>query len=116
MPTVAINKPKPVAKNPFAMFFPKKVPIIDKPKIPKANISPGPNFNPKYASVVPDTIKINVLVRPPKTPDTRDTCKALFGSPFCAIVYPSRIDIAFAGVPGVLIKIAGIDPPYSAAE
>jgi hypothetical protein len=26
------------------------------------------------------------------------------------------MEIAFAGVPGVFIKIAGIDPPYSAAE
>ena len=75
-----------MAKNPLAIFFPKKVPMIERPKIPSANISPGPNFKPKYANVVPETINIKVLVKPPNTPETKETCNARLGCPFWAIV------------------------------
>ena len=39
-----------------------------------------------YPLDITDTIKIKVLVSPPNTPDISETCKALLGSPFCAIV------------------------------
>ena len=56
--------------------------MIERPKIPSANISPGPNFKPKYANVVPETINIKVLVKPPNTPETNETCNARLGCPF----------------------------------
>ena len=42
--------------------------------------------------------------------DTTAIPRALPASPFCANGYPSKVVAAAAEVPGVLIKIAVIDP------
>ena len=57
---------------------------------------------------------------PPKTLETAAKPRALPGSPFFAIGYPSRAVATAGGAPGALIRIAVIDPPkvpaqYSAA-
>ena len=58
--------------------------------------------------MVPDTINIKVLVSPPNTPEIKETCKALFGSPFEPL-YTRQGGYCICRCSGVLIKIAGID-------
>jgi len=53
---------------------------------------------------------------PPVTPAVIEMVSARRGRPPEAIGAPSSIVITAAVVPGVRIRMAGIDPPYSAAE
>ena len=90
--------------------FPICLAIILKPKSPSAKYSGGPNFSASLTNGTANKTSAIVPIRPPVTEDTIDIPKALPGSPFLHIGYPSTTVAAAAGVPGVPIQIAVIEP------
>ena len=96
--------------------LPLIVASIDNAKIAKPKYSWGPNSSATCASngaAKINTIKLNI---PPKTLETAASPRALPGSPFFAMGYPSRAVATAGGAPGALINIAVIDPPKVPAQ
>ena len=89
---------------------------IERANTANAKYSAGPNSNAKEANKGAANIKIIKLNIPPITLDTAAKPRALPGSPFLAIGYPSRAVATAGGAPGALIKIAVIDPPKVPAQ
>ena len=116
LPIVAISRPIEAPRNARVGSRPTKLPTIDNPNTPTAKSSEGPNFNPNQARLEAAKMKISVEMMPPVTPATMEIVRARRGLPAVAMGAPSRIVMTAAVVPGVRIRIAGIDPPYSAAE
>ena len=120
IPIVPINTPT----RPEIRFLREDFPLIDA-SIERANTaspkySAGPNSKASFAKSGAANIKIIKLKIPPKTLETAAKPRALPGSPFFAIGYPSKAVATAGGAPGALIRIAVIDPPkvpaqYSAA-
>ena len=85
--------------------------ILSSPKY-----SAGPNSRASFARRGAANIKIIKLKIPPKTLDTAAKPRALPGSPFFAMGYPSRAVATAGGAPGALMSIAVIDPPNVPAQ
>ncbi|CAI8405572.1 MAG: Uncharacterised protein [Rhodospirillaceae bacterium] len=88
---------------------------IDRPKIVSAKYSGGRN---SYATLANrGAAKHNTITdtTPPKVEDTTATPRARPASPRWASGKPSKVVAAAAEVPGVLIRIAVIDPAKVAA-
>ena len=112
MPTVPIKRPKAAVMSPLMSDFPEMEMMTDKPNIASAKNSAGPNFN----AIFEMSGDKKVITRAPMIPPLKEENKAIVnarpGSPFCPIGYPSSTVAAAAGVPGVWMRIAAMEPPY----
>ena len=61
-------------------------------------------------------VMVKAPIRPPQKDANNAIERALPASPRCPMGYPSRMVAAAAGVPGVLISIAAMEPPYIAPQ
>ena len=76
-----------------------------------AKNSGGPNLRANEAMKPVKKINAMLDTKSGKHEEYNAICNALFAWPFCANGKPSKTVHAAAGVPGVFIKIAGIEPP-----
>ena len=97
---------------PFATFPFDTLAMIERPKIAMQKYSGGPNNLVIFAILGAANSNTNALNVPPTNDAYNAIVNAFSGLPFFVIGYPSRSVAAFAGVPGVLIRIAVIEPPY----
>jgi hypothetical protein len=81
------------------------------PKKAKAKVSGALNFRAMLARVGAIKISIMPLIMPPPKEATVEIPKALPDSPLRVKGYPSKTVAAADGVPGVLIRIAVMEPP-----
>ena len=82
-----------------------------RPNTPSRAFSCGPKRSEKFASGGARNSSANALSRPPQVEATTDSVRASLPSPFCVIACPSHDVATLAGVPGVLMSTAEIEPP-----
>ena len=115
-PTVEINTPIHPAIRFLIEDFPLMEANIDNANIANPKYSTGPKLKATSANKGVAAIKITKLKIPPNTLATAASPKALPGSPFLAIGYPSNAVATAGGAPGALINMAVIDPPNVPAQ
>lgn len=106
-----IINPNPPEISPFVIDLVLAPAIIVNPNIDNQKYSAGPNFNASVANVGANKYKDIELRIPPIKEAMTAVPKAFPAFPFNVSSYPSIAVAAAAGVPGVRISIADIDPP-----
>ncbi len=109
-------KPKPADMSPLRVEPFNVKEIITRLKIVSIKFSEGPNFIANLARGGANRIRKKTPISPPIIEDVALIARATFAFPTLAIGNPSRHVITFAPVPGVLIKMELIEPPYTAAD
>ncbi len=74
-------------------------------------VSGGPNASVSNRTTGMAAIRTTIPTRPPRAEAVAEIARARLASPRLAMGYPSMVVAAFAGVPGMLSRIAGTDPP-----
>ena len=109
---VAINSPMNPPRSPFNIEPEERLVMMLSPNTASAKYSGLENFNATDASIGEKMIRQIALKTPPKVEPKVDNPRALPGCfNLVAIGYPSNVVATDAGVPGVLSRIAEIDPP-----
>ena len=136
IPSVNSGTPNSYLSTPVAKCTPivdTKTPIapaikflIDDFPLIAANIDKANNVSPKYStgpnlraiSASSGVANKNIIIAkiPPKTLQIAAKPRALPGSPFFAIMYPSKAVATAGGAPGALINIAVMEPPKVPAQ
>jgi hypothetical protein len=89
---------------------------MDSPRTPSIKYSKCPNDIANFAMNPAAAIKMRAEIIPPIIEAQQARPKALPASPRLAMGYPSNMVQIAAGVPGVLIKIAGMLPANTAEQ
>ena len=110
-PTKDKRSPKHPDRSPFKSDLPEMLAIMLMPKKASANVSGALNFRAMFARIGEMTISKRPLIMPPPKEATVEIPKALPDSPLFVKGYPSKMVAAAEGVPGVLIRIAVMEPP-----
>src|SRR5690625_2891277 len=110
-PTVANIIPKTPAISPLLIELPAKLAINVSENKVTLKYSQGPNLIVSFASWGATKIKAAILNIVPMAENTIPTPIAFPASPFKAIGLPSKQVAIEEGVPGILSKIAEINPP-----
>ena len=116
IPIVDIINPNPPEISPFVIDFVLAPAIIVNPNIDSQKYSAGPNFNARVARVGANKYNEIELSIPPIKEAITAVPKAFPAFPCTVSSYPSIAVAAAAGVPGVRISIADIDPPKIAPQ
>ena len=111
MPTDAIRIPKQPLMIPFNRLSPLTEAITESPKIASAKYSGAPKFIAIFPIWGAKNNSQHALISPPTVDAVSAVLSAFPGNPFRQQGYPSKSVAAAAFVPGVLIKIALIEPP-----
>ena len=90
--------------------------MIVRPKMPSQNFSADMNFSASCASSGEKKYSEMQLSRPPQKELQQAVASALPARPCSVIWYPSIAVAADAGVPGVWMRMAEIDPPKMAPQ
>ncbi len=77
----------------------------------RANTSGEPKWRTRPPRGSTRAMSTRMLARPPMVPHTSETPRALAALPWRVSSQPSSRAAAEAGVPGMRIRIAGIEPP-----
>ena len=93
------------------MLLPLTDAIIDNPNNANAKYSGAPKLNATLLICGEKNSRQSALTTPPKVDATNAISNAFKGCPFFAMGYPSKRVAQAPFVPGVLIKIALIEPP-----
>ena len=115
-PTVERSRPIRPAMIPLSMFFPEILAMTVRPNRASVQYSGALNFSASLASCGASRIRMIALTVPPSQEETVEIPIARPPSPLSANLHPSSIVAADAGVPGVWINMAVIDPPYIAPK
>ena len=112
MPIVAIIKPSTAPISPLITFLEEMLVTMLRPNIARAKYSAAPNFRANLLSSGAVHSSITALNRPPNVDAMVEILMARPGwCSFVAMGYPSNTVAAEFAVPGVLIRIAVMDPP-----
>src|SRR5690625_4890108 len=111
MPTMANNIPKQHEIKPLGMLFPAMVPITVYAKISKKSFSMGPAFSDNTEMGAATKINTRVAKASPVTEANSEVSRALPALPLSVNACPSCAVRKEAAAPGVLIKIAEMEPP-----
>ena len=109
---MAISMPMTPASRPLAMFFSEEVTITTIPTNANRNISAGPNFSAIWALGLMISSAISAAITPPTQDAVNEIPSANVALPCCASGKPSMVVAPAPVVPGVLNKMAGMEPPY----
>ena len=90
--------------------------MTERPKIASPKYSTGPNSSATLETKGDAKVMINAPTTPPKNEANSAMAMARPASPRFAIGYPSMTVAAAAGVPGVLMRMAEMAPPYMAPQ
>ncbi len=107
---MSIN-PRTPDSNPFIRDFWPKLHIKVIPRSTRANNSGAPNFSANFAIIGETSTRQRRLIIPPIKEDITATPIASPALPFFANSCPSSAVADADGVPGILRRIADIDPP-----
>ncbi len=112
-PTVETIRPKNAATNPLANDEPARLATTVSENITSIAYSGGPIFRAIRAMGMAENNSTRSLKLSPITEAVSAVVKAFFGFPWSVNGYPSNVVAAASGVPGVLRRIADMDPPYT---
>ena len=107
----ARTKPTHPIIRPLSTLLAVREAIIVRPNRAIINRSWGPNWNANRARGGARNSSAMTLRMPPQKEEIADSTNASCGFPFSVIAYPSIAVAAAALVPGVLIKMAEMEPP-----
>ena len=110
-PTSAIKIPTMPPIRPLMMLSPEILAMMLSPKNVMQKYSGGPKVCATRAMAGEAKRQISALTMPPKNEAYSAICSAFKDFPCNVMGYPSSVVAALAGVPGVLIKIAVMEPP-----
>ena len=110
-PTVAKKSPAAAEIMPLRGFFPDTVETMVRENSTSMAYSEGPNLRAMLARKPATKIRIRSLKVSAMMDAYRAIHKAFRALPCLARGYPSRAVAAEAGVPGVFMSIAVMDPP-----
>ena len=112
MPTVASSRPRAAEMMPLIIDSASSAAINARARISTASISGALNFNAREATRLATRMTKSVEKVSPKQLEKSAVFKALKPCPFCAMGYPSKVVATAATSPGVLMRMAEIEPPY----
>ena len=114
MPTLENSRPIAAAMKPLSRLPLDSTEMIVSPKIPSQKYSGGPNFNDISASGSAEVARTRLASTLPTKDAKAAVTSACCAMPLRASGKPSKVVAMAAGVPGVLMRIAGIASPYIA--
>ena len=106
-----MKTPRSPEISPLTMFSPARLPIIDRPNTPIRQYSAGPNSSEIFASGSASNSSMTALKVPPIIEAIVHIPIAFRPSPRLVSANPSIAVAADAGVPGVLMREAVMEPP-----
>ena len=111
IPMQAIRRPIQPIMSPLMMLLVEREAIIVRPNAAIKKRSCAPKLNAHLAMTGAKKSRARLPTIPPQKDDTADSTNASCARPYFVISKPSIAVAAAAAVPGVLIRIAEIDPP-----
>ena len=114
MPTVENSRPIAAAMKPMRRLPLDSTEMIVSPKIPSQKYSGGPNLSDISASGSAEVARTMLASTLPTNDANAAVTSACWAMPLRASGNPSKVVAMAAGVPGVLMRIAGIASPYIA--
>ena len=113
MPTQARTRPISAPITPLRTLPEEREAMIVSANTHSQNCSGAPNFMDTLARGTDRNRSAETPKIPPNTDEMSAVKRAFCACPFMAIGYPSNVVQRAAAVPGVLMRMEGMDPPYS---
>lgn len=112
-PTVANNREMNATNNPLSILPSLSMETTLKPKMAIIICSGGPTFNATMANKGANNSNAMAEKNPPKAEANVTVAKASPLLPLRTNALPSKLVGTLAGVPGMPINTAGMEPPYT---
>ncbi len=111
--TGSMSRPTSAPMTPLSTLPEDSEAMMVSAKTQSQNCSGAPNFMDTFASGTERKSSAATPKTPPATEEMRAVKRAFCASPFMAMTWPSKVVHRAAAVPGVLMRMAGMEPPYS---